>query len=123
VIQQADNMEYGRIEMTMSKAPTMNSVSSTRVTLPAIVATAAALIFGCGTSIAQTEKKDVAKGTAAPSVAETRAIAEEGFIFGLPIVMNYAVMYEYAVDKRSPEFKAPFNQIKNEARVFVRTSA
>jgi hypothetical protein len=24
--------------------------------------------------------------------AETRAIAEEGFTFGLPIVMNYAVM-------------------------------
>jgi hypothetical protein len=51
--------------------------------------------------------------------AETKAIAEEGFIYGLPIVMNYAVMYEYAVDKGNPEFKAPFNQIKNEARVFT----
>jgi hypothetical protein len=26
--------------------------------------------------------------------AETRSIAEEGFIYGLPIVMNYAVMYD-----------------------------
>ena len=51
--------------------------------------------------------------------AETKAIAEEGFIYGLPIVMNYAVMYEYAIDKSNPEFKAPFNQIKNEARVFT----
>jgi hypothetical protein len=51
--------------------------------------------------------------------AETKVIAEEGFIYGLPIVMNYAVMYEYAVDKGNPEFKAPFNQIKNEARVFT----
>jgi len=51
--------------------------------------------------------------------AETKAIAEEGFIYGLPIVMNYAVMYEYAVDKNSGQFKAPFNQIKNEARVFT----
>jgi hypothetical protein len=51
--------------------------------------------------------------------AETKAIAEEGFIYGLPIVMNYAVMYEYAVDKGNPEFKAPFNKIKNEARVFT----
>ena len=51
--------------------------------------------------------------------AETKAIAEEGFIYGLPIVMNYAVMYEYAVDRNNPEFKAPFNQIKNEARVFT----
>jgi hypothetical protein len=51
--------------------------------------------------------------------AETKAIAEEGFIYGLPIVMNYGVMYAYAIDKGNPEFKAPFNQIKNEARVFT----
>jgi hypothetical protein len=50
---------------------------------------------------------------------ETKAIAEEGFIYGLPIVMNYAVMYEYAVDKDSSQFKAPFNHIKNEARVYT----
>jgi len=54
-----------------------------------------------------------------PGIAETKAIAEEGFIYGLPIVMNYAVMYEYAVDRDSGQFKAPFNQIKNEARVFT----
>src|SRR5678809_458352 len=51
--------------------------------------------------------------------AEAKAIAEEGFIYGLPIVMNYAVMYEYAVDPNSGQYKAPFNQIKNEARVFT----
>jgi hypothetical protein len=51
--------------------------------------------------------------------AETKAIAEEAFIYGLPIVMNYAVMYEYAVDRNSGQFKAPFNQINNEARVFT----
>ena len=51
--------------------------------------------------------------------AETKAIAEEGFVYGLPIVMNYAVMYEYSVDKNSGQYKAPFNQIKNEARVFT----
>src|SRR6266550_4482788 len=50
---------------------------------------------------------------------ETKAIAEEGFIYGLPIVMNYAVMYEYSVDKNSGQYKAPFNQINNEARVFT----
>jgi len=45
------------------------------------------------------------------STAETKAIAEEGFIYGLPIVMNYAVMYEFAVDTKSSQFKAPFNEI------------
>jgi len=50
---------------------------------------------------------------------EARAIAEEGFIYGLPIVMNYAIMYEYSVDKNSGQYKASFNQINNEARVFT----
>ena len=54
-----------------------------------------------------------------PDIREAKAIAEEGFIYGLPIVMNYAVMYDYSVDKGNLEYKAPFNQIKNEARVFT----
>jgi hypothetical protein len=54
-----------------------------------------------------------------PDIREAKAIAEEGLVFGLPIVMNYAIMYEYAVDRNSDQFKAPFNQIKNEARVFT----
>jgi hypothetical protein len=72
---------------------------------------AATFVTGC-------EKKN-ADGVAAPGIEETTAIAEEGFIYGLPIVMNYAVMYEYAVDRNSGQFKAPFNQINNEARVFT----
>ena len=60
-----------------------------------------------------------AKAAEWPSVVEAKAIAEEGFIYGLPIVMNYAVMYAYAVDRDSGQFKAPFNEIKNEARVFT----
>jgi hypothetical protein len=54
-----------------------------------------------------------------PSPAEARRIAEAGYIFGLPIVMNYGTMYEYAVDRSSAEFKAPFNELKNEARVYT----
>jgi hypothetical protein len=52
-----------------------------------------------------------------PDIREAKAIAEEGFIYGLPIVMNYVAMYEFAVDTKGSQFKAPFNQIKNEARV------
>jgi hypothetical protein len=52
-----------------------------------------------------------------PDIREAKAIAEEGFIYGLPIVMNYAVMYEFAVDRSSGQFKAPFNQIYNMAHV------
>jgi hypothetical protein len=56
---------------------------------------------------------------ARPGFFEAKDIAEAGFIYGLPIVMNYAVMYEYAVDRNSGQFKAPFNQIKNEPNVFT----
>jgi hypothetical protein len=54
-----------------------------------------------------------------PGSIGAKDIAEVGFIYGLPIVMNYAVMYEYAVDRNSGQFKAPFNQLKNEPNVFT----
>src|SRR6476660_1709616 len=54
-----------------------------------------------------------------PGFLKAKDIAEAGFIYGLPIVMNYGVMYEYAVDRNSGQFKAPFNQIKNEPNVFT----
>jgi hypothetical protein len=77
---------------------------------------AATLFVGCareGEAIAQAEETDASR----PGIAETKAIAEEAFIYGLPIVMNYAVMYEYAVDSNGSQFKAPFNQIYNMHRV------
>jgi hypothetical protein len=39
--------------------------------------------------------------------------AEEGFIYGLPIVMNYAVMSEFTLDKDS------YNRIYNDSQVFT----
>ncbi len=83
---------------------------------------ASATFTGCekkNDPIAQAERSDRKAGVAAPGIEETRAIAEEGFIYGLPIVMNYAVMNEFCVDKNSGQYKAPFNDINNEARVFT----
>jgi len=85
-----------------------------------LFAAATALFTGCGKkddAISQAEKKDVTKGVAATTIEQTKAIAEEGFIYGLPLVMNYAVMNEFAVDTKSSQFKAPFNEIHNEHRV------
>lgn len=53
------------------------------------------------------------------SPAEAQAIAEEGFVYGLPLVMNYAVMNAFSVNRDSGQFKAPFNQIHCEANVFT----
>jgi hypothetical protein len=75
-------------------------------------AIAATLMAGCMTkndTISNAERADKDK----PGIAETKAIAEEGFIYGLPLVMNYAVMNEFAVDTKSSQFKAPFNQLNS----------
>ena len=45
--------------------------------------------------------------------------SQRGLVYGLPIVMNYAVMYEGFIDKTSSQYKTTFNQIYNEARVFT----
>ncbi len=83
---------------------------------------AVALLSGCATKgdpIVAAEQADKKSGIAAPGIAETKAIAEEAFIYGLPIVMNYAVMNEFCVDKNSGQYKAPFNKVFNETRVFT----
>lgn len=81
-----------------------------------------ALFTGCATKgdpITAAGQADKKAGISGPGIAETKAIAEEAFIYGLPIVMNYAVMNEYCVDKNSGQYKAPFNTMFNEARVFT----
>jgi hypothetical protein len=81
-----------------------------------------ALFTGCATKgdpITASGQADKKAGISGPGIAETKAIAEEAFIYGLPIVMNYAVMNEYCVDKNSGQYKAPFNTMFNEARVFT----
>ncbi|MDM0001420.1 DUF1254 domain-containing protein [Variovorax sp. J22P240] len=83
-----------------------------------VTVAAVALLAGCaGTNDAVSQAARADK--APPGLVETKAIAEEAFIYGLPLVMNYAVMNEYAVDKGGPQYKAPFNEINNEARVYT----
>ena len=76
-----------------------------------------ALLAGCAKNdtVTKAEKKDASR----PTMAEVKSIAEEGFIYGLPLVMNYAVNYEFWIDKSSSQLKAPFNTLFNEARVFT----
>src|SRR5262245_634125 len=53
------------------------------------------------------------------SPAEARAIAKEAYIYGFPMVEGYRIQYAYFVDRNNPEFKAPWNQIRNVPRVFT----
>ena len=54
-----------------------------------------------------------------PGIVGAFETAQAAFVFGLPIVMNYAVMYEFVIDRNSSQFKAPFNTIWNDAQVFT----
>jgi hypothetical protein len=81
------------------------------------------LVLGCATdgskdAITQAEKAAPASAPK-PDFSEIRRIAEDGFIYGLPIVMNYAVMYDFSVNKTSGQYKAPFNQFFHDHQVFT----
>ena len=54
-----------------------------------------------------------------PAGAEARTIAKEATIYGFPLVDNYRIQYSYFVDRGGPEFKAPWNTIVNNARVYT----
>jgi hypothetical protein len=49
-----------------------------------------------------------------PTIINT---ASEAFIYGYPIVDLYNILYKYASDPASPEYKAPLNHIYNTRRV------
>ena len=89
--------------------------------LPSAVASMLLFIGGCSKNdaINQAEKQDAINGVPVPSLAETKTIAQEGFLFGLPIVMYYTSAYELFVDTTSSQYKAPIGQLTNEARVFT----
>nr|WP_229198360.1 DUF1254 domain-containing protein [Bradyrhizobium acaciae] len=60
----------------------------------------------------------------APARAETtpeeaRAIARDAYVYGFPLVDSYRVQYSYFVDRTSPEFKAGWNTLVNNARVYT----
>ena len=51
--------------------------------------------------------------------AEARAIAKEATIYGFPLVDNYRVQYSYFVDRGGDQYKAPWNTLVNNARVYT----
>jgi hypothetical protein len=57
--------------------------------------------------------------TSSPSADEVRAIAKDAYIYGFPMVDNYRIQYSYFEDSKSPEYKAPWNQLKNIPRVYT----
>ena len=73
------------------------------------------LFTGKNDAVSEAEKGE----TEHPSLFETKAIAEEGLIYGLPLVMYCTSTYELFVDKTSSQYKAPVGTLTNEGRVFT----
>jgi hypothetical protein len=52
-------------------------------------------------------------------VQQVQAVAEQAYLYGFPMIVGYDVIYKFFIDRNSGQFKAPINEISNEARVFT----
>ena len=95
--------------MTTNKA---NSGSSFAISRRAalMMTTASVALAALGTS---------AHAQAAVTPAEARALAKEAYIWGYPIVDTYRINYDYFVDSKHPEFKAPWNNLTHNTRLYT----
>jgi hypothetical protein len=89
----------------------------------AAVACAVGLLLalaGCGNNSKESQMPSTstpAAGNVTP--AQAREIAKDAYIYGFPMVDNYRIQYAYFVDQQNPEYRGPWNQIHNTARVFT----
>lgn len=60
-----------------------------------------------------------ARAQTSATLAQARAIAKEAYIYGYPMVDSYRIQHAYFVDTQNPEYKGPWNQLRNFARVFT----
>jgi len=51
--------------------------------------------------------------------AEARALAKEAYIWGYPIVDTYRINYDYFVNSGHPEFKATWNNLAHNTRLYT----
>ena len=51
--------------------------------------------------------------------AEARAIANEAYIYANPLADSYRILYGSFVDQTDPEYKGPWNQLKNFPRAYT----
>jgi hypothetical protein len=54
-----------------------------------------------------------------PDRKEATEIARDAYVYGVPMVSDYATIYAFSVNPKSPEYKGPFNSVLNIARVFT----
>ena len=67
----------------------------------------------------ETEIPAAITDTSAITPDEARGIAKEAYIYAFPMIENYKTIYAYYINKSDPEYKGPFNEIINTARVYT----
>ena len=77
------------------------------------------LVPGCKDSSKQEVASSPEPAAAPASTDDTRAITRDAYIYGFPVVDNYRIQYAYFVDRNDPEYKAPWNTLYNNARVYT----
>jgi hypothetical protein len=94
---------------------TMKASKLFGTTWPAVVwILAAMLVVGCNKkndAVSEAENADKINGVAVPGIEETKQVVQDGFVYGLPIVMYYTSAYELFVDPTSGQFKAPIGKL------------
>ncbi len=75
--------------------------------------------FATGVALLPSLRFSGANAQGVVSPAEARAIAKEAYVYGFPLVDSYRIQYDYFVDSKGPEFKAPWGQIANTPRVYT----
>jgi hypothetical protein len=76
-------------------------------------------VLAISLGLASCQKAATTATPAGSSASDTQAIAEEAFIYGFPMVMNYGVMYSYNIDTKSSQYHAPIGKLDNVSRVFT----
>jgi hypothetical protein len=54
-----------------------------------------------------------------PGLLKTYDIAKDAYVYGFPMIAAYKAMYQFNIDKSSPQYKGPFNRVLSEGRVFT----
>lgn len=76
------------------------------------VAFAVALLGGMLPALASAQESTM-------SADEMRLIARDAYIYGYPVLDHYRIQHSYFVDRDHAEYKGPWNQVHNTARVYT----
>src|SRR5215472_15065012 len=44
---------------------------------------------------------------------------QKAYVYAYPMIANYKAMYEFNIDKSSPQYKGPFNTVVSDSNVFT----